>query len=361
LSFAGCRAVYEAAEEEKTTEDGPEDVQEEMPPLTQGEILSITEVKPAQHFTQPPPFYTDASLIKTLEEKGIGRPSTYAPIISTITERGYVERQTGRLVPTELGIIVNGLLLKSFSDLFEVEFTAGMEEGLDSIEEGKEDKTKLLTRLYQPLIKDTERAKEEMRDIKGEMETATSEVCDKCGKPMIIKWGRHGKFMACSGYPECKNTKPVRDLGNGRFEVSPQEETTEVCEKCGGKMVIKFGRFGKFLACGNYPECRSTKSIPIGAKCPKCGGDIVARRSRKKRVFYGCSKYPNCDFVSWQKPVQKACPQCHALFLVEKYTKGSGAMLACVTQDCGYQEKNQTDNNAAETAPTVPPSGPDPA
>ncbi|ACL69511.1 type I DNA topoisomerase [Halothermothrix orenii] len=259
-----------------------------LPPVKKSERLDVKEIKPEQHFTQPPPRYTEATLVKTLEEEGIGRPSTYAPIISTIISRGYVERQGKQLKPTELGFIVTDLLSKYFPDVTDIEFTAHMEERLDKIEDGKDEWRNVLEDFYSNFSRRLKEASEEMEEVKLEDEV-TDEVCEKCGRNMVIKYGRYGKFLACSGYPECKNTKPY---------------------------VIK-----------------------TGVKCPQCKeGELVQRKSRKGRTFYGCSSYPDCKFVVWNKPVKEKCPECGGL-MVEKNSKKQGRYYLCINKECGYKKE----------------------
>lgn len=258
-----------------------------LPELVEGDKLPVRKYDPQQHFTQPPPRFTEASLVKTLEEEGIGRPSTYAPIISTIISRGYVEREGRQLVPTDLGFIVVDLLSKHFPDVTDIEFTAQMEKKLDSIEEGKEDWKKILADFYHPFAARLEEAIEKMERVELAAET-TEEKCEVCGRPMVIKYGRFGKFLACSGYPECTNTKP-------------------------------------FL-------------IKTGVNCPECkDGEIIQRKTRRGRIFYGCSNYPDCEFTSWNKPADKACPECKGL-MVEKRNKEKGLFYSCINEECGHEE-----------------------
>ena len=290
----------------------------------------LHKITPSQHFTQPPARYNEASLVKELEERGIGRPSTYAPIISTIVDRGYVVKDGRTLKPTELGIITNGLLVKHFPTVLDIEFTARMEEELDEIEEGKIVWTKVLEEFYGPFKTSMDKAGVEMKKVK--MEEKTDEVCEKCGSPMVVRQSRYGAFLACTGFPKCKNTK---DLPRKGEEVV---EAAEPCEKCGSPMEVKRSRFGAFLACTAYPKCKNTKSIlkKIGVKCPEagCGGDIVEKRSKKGRIFYSCSNWPKCKFSSWQKPLPEMCPTCGAI-LTEKYTK-AGITKEC-SKKCGYK------------------------
>ncbi|MGQ0723493.1 MAG: type I DNA topoisomerase [Candidatus Eiseniibacteriota bacterium] len=319
IAFPGHLAAY-AADRSKAVEDERDRI---LPPLAEGEALRLVDpgVVEEQHFTQPPPRYSEASLVKTLEEEGIGRPSTYAAIISTLDARKYVERISGRFQPTELGKTVLRVLLKGFADIFETKFTAKMEEELDRIEAGDDAWAEVVSDFYGPFRSDLAAVEAKVDDLKKELEEKTEHVCSKCGSPMIIKWGRNGRFLACSGYPDCKNTAPVDGV----------KETDEVCEQCGSRMVVKEGRFGRFLACSSYPDCRYTKSIGVGVKCPNagCGGEIVPRRAKKSgRTFYGCSKYPTCDFVTWDRPVDTACENCGHPYMVEKI-RSAGSVLRC--------------------------------
>ncbi len=316
LKFPGFRILYLESKDESDEEEG----KGSLPELSQGEKLTCLKLEPKQHFTQPPPRYTEASLIKALEEKGIGRPSTYAPIISTIMDRHYVVKEEGKLKPTILGSQVCDLLVQFFPDIMDTSFTASMEEELDEVARGERQWVPMLKDFYGPFQSSLETATETMPRVK--VEEATDEVCDKCGQPMVIKIGRFGRFMACSNYPACKNTRPApapaSSDGTGKQgpATPPEEATDEVCDKCGRPMVIKVGRFGKFMACSNYPECKNSKPLKIGVKCPRCGGDLVQRRSRGRgRVFYGCSRYPDCDFLVNQRPLADPCPECGGLMV----------------------------------------------
>ncbi|HXZ25279.1 MAG TPA: type I DNA topoisomerase, partial [Nitrospiria bacterium] len=313
-----------------------------LPPLQQGDRLRLLGVEPKQHFTQPPPRYNEALLVKELEELGIGRPSTYATIISTIQERKYVDKIEGRFHPTELGLIVNELLITHFPDIFTVRFTAKMEEELDEIEEGQLRWVQVMEDFYKPFEKRLSKAQVEMQDVKRR-EIPTEHQCDKCGKPMIIKWGRHGSFLACSGYPDCRNTKEfVKEAGGAIKIVERAAETTgEQCPQCGSPMIVKRGRFGRFLACSRYPDCKTTQSMTTGVACPQegCDGKLVEKQSRRGKRFYACSRYPKCTFALWDRPVARPCPQCRAPFLVEKFTKSRGAEVVCRQPDCGYKEE----------------------
>ena len=337
MKFPGFLEVYAETVEDAANED---ETSGALPDVKQGETLKLLETKPEQHFTQPPPRFSEATLVKELEEKGIGRPSTYAAILTTIQGRGYVEKREGRLHPTELGLMVDGLLLKSFPDIVSSDFTAQMEEQLDKVEEGEADWVKLLKDFYKPFKLEVETAKKEMRNVKAE-EQATDETCEKCGKPMVIKWGRNGHFLACSGYPECRNTKEYRKNADGTLTVVPTTRPSDMkCPTCGSDMVIRRGRFGEFQACTRYPECKTTSPMSLGMSCPKpdCGGYLTEKRSKRGKVFFGCSNYQRtkCDFVSWDRPIPQPCPKCGLPFLLQKVSK-TGTRVYCNDKEgCGY-------------------------
>jgi DNA topoisomerase-1 len=375
--FEGFLAVYEEGKDQKDEDD--EELKHRLPAVTQGEVLKFKSIDSQQHFTEPPPRFTEATLVKELEANGVGRPSTYAATLSTIQEREYVKKDGGKFKPTELGEIVTELLVENFDHIFDVKYTARMEEELDEIEDGKMDWRQAMAEFYEQLKEDLEHASRNMTDIKR-MEKPTDIICDKCGKPMVIKWGRHGSFIACSGYPECTNTRELAPEGaveegeeeycencgrpmvlkKGRFgqfyacSGYPDCKTTkqlggtqkradvpleELCPTCGSNLVVKHGRFGEFTACSNYPTCKYVKQQTIGVKCPNCSqGDIVARRSRRGKTFYGCNRYPECDFVSWAKPVDEKCPECGSPYLVEKWLK-SGPQLQCPNAECKYKRE----------------------
>jgi DNA topoisomerase-1 len=382
LKFEGFLKVYEEGKDQKDEED--EDLKHKLPAVTEGETLKFKELLPEQHFTEPPPRYNEATLVKKLESDGVGRPSTYASILSTIQDREYVKKEGGKFVPTELGMVVTDLLLESFNDLFDVTYTARMEEELDEIEDGKLEWRVAMAEFYGRFEKDLEHAARHMTDIKR-MEKPTDLVCDKCGKPMVIKWGKHGSFIACTGYPECTNTRELTvDLPdiekNG--DLGEQDEQ-EYCENCGRPMVLKKGRFGTFFACSGYPECKTTKQIggeqrkdvPLEEKCPQCQsnlvqkygrygefvacsdypkckfvkqktigvpcpnctqGEVVERRSKRGRTFFGCNRYPECDFVAWGKPILEKCPECGSSYLIEKFLK-AGPVAQCPNKECGFK------------------------
>jgi len=363
LKFAGYLAVYGAkppeeeagAEAEKTENGEPKEKDQErlLPPLEAGMPLRLVKLVPEQHFTQPPPRFNESSLVKELEERGIGRPSTYAAILTTIQgirdgeaklDKAYVEKVDARnFRPTHLGLLVTDLLVHSFPREMDVAFTAGMEEKLDEIEDGNAHWQAVLQDFYTGFKEDLAKAEVAMRDVKRQ-EIATDLACEKCGKPMVIKWGRMGEFLACSGYPECRNTMNFRREEDGRIAPVKEEEITtdEKCQTCGAPMVVKRGRFGKFLACSRYPDCKTSKPISIGVSCPKgCGGYISERRSKRGKTFYGCSSYPNCDFVSWDRPRNEACPSCGSTYLLDKYSKKTGPFVACPNKECGYRREGE--------------------
>ncbi|MGE5803422.1 MAG: topoisomerase DNA-binding C4 zinc finger domain-containing protein, partial [Gemmatimonadota bacterium] len=353
-----------------------------LPPVREGQELAVRAIRPEQKFTQPPARYSEATLVKALEEDGIGRPSTYASIISVLQARDYVNKFEGRFRPTILGRrLVDKLLHPVFDDILDVEYTAKMEEQLDEIEKGKADYKETLGAFYQKFKKDLRRAAKEMPNFKegqptgitcdkcgqGEMvekagkfgiflacsrypdcdntkelepaDTATDELdetCENCGRPMVVKRGRFGMFLACTGYPECKTTRKIISTKQGVKAAQPDQVLDETCPNCGKNLVIKHGRFGEFTACTGYPECKYVKLKPTGVICPKDGGDIVERKSRRGKVFYGCANYPKCDFTLWNKPVLEGCPKCGWKFLTEKITKRHGRQLVCANDACDY-------------------------
>jgi DNA topoisomerase-1 len=336
LKFPGFLSVYTEIKEE--SKNGEEEIQ--LPELKTGERLPLKDIKKEQHFTQPPPRYTEATLVKELEEKGIGRPSTYATIVSTIQERNYVVKQKGKLYPTQLGCQVNELLTQNFPDLIDITFTAEMEENLDKIEEGELEWTNLLKNFYSSFEKDLNIAQKKMKNIKSEG-ISTDIVCSQCGGKMVIKLGKKGEFLACSNYPECKNTKNFTTGEDGRIKIIEDERTDIKCDLCGSPMVRRQGPYGQYLACSNYPECKNTislnnsKPVPTGVKCPSCGGEIMERKGRRGSTFYGCSNYPKCKYTLKYRPVPEKCPKCGHPFLVRKDDSGK---LICPQEGCGYGE-----------------------
>jgi len=338
VRFDGFIALYTEGKNELEEENGGT-----LPPLKEGETLALLNLQPKQHFTQPPPHFTEATLIKALEEKGIGRPSTYATILSTILERKYVNKTEGRFYPTDLGSIVNDFLVERFPKLIDAGFTAKMEDELDLIETGKMKWVKVVKDFYEPFRRDLTEVIRTTGRVRPK-DIPTDMLCKICGLPMVIRWGRHGRFLACTGFPQCKNTKPLEVQESERNKEQSElltQETGELCEKCASPMVIRSGRYGKFLACSRYPECKNTRPLSTGVKCPQDGGDIVERRSRKGKSFWSCSNYPACKFVLWYRPVQEQCPKCGALFLLEKSDREGKITHFCHDKKCGYKEEKK--------------------
>ena len=380
--FDGYLAVYQVSVDDDEDADS-EAGKALLPPLTEGESLRLEALRPDQHFTEPPPRYTEATLVKELEEKGIGRPSTYASIISTIVDREYVTKDQGRFAPTMLGEKVSVLLVKSFEDIFDVGFTARMEEELDEIEEGKLPWKRAVKEFYGRFAADLEQAQDEMesykagiptgqkcekcgegdllerisrhgfflgcsrypdcdfiRDLSPEMppeEEGKIEACDNCGREMIIKRGRWGMFLACTGYPDCKTTRRLK--AGTRRALQPDELLDEKCPECGSQLVKKHGQYGEFMGCTAYPKCKFIRAKTLGIKCPKCEtGELTERVARKgkRRTFYGCNKYPDCDFTTPHLPIPEPCPKCGAAFIVEKRGK-LGVVRACIKEGCDWE------------------------
>ena len=340
VEFPGYMAVYEESEDEvKLTAD---EVREEknlrIPELSEGEKVNAIKVDPSRHFTEPPARYNDASLIKFLEEMGIGRPSTFATIITTIIARNYVKRDGKALVPTPTGELTNKLMLESFPDIVNYKFTADMETRLDGIEDGNDTLDMVLSSFWVGFDRELSEANEKMESRELEIPVEeTDMICEKCGSRMVVKNGRYGKFAACPNYPKCRNTKPL---------VEPRTEDEEVeekkliiadfkCEKCGSDMVQRVGRYGSFFACVRYPECdfSKQKTKDIGVPCPKCGSKIIMKTGRKRTVFYSCEKYPECDFSSWDLPINEKCPDCGEIL----FRKKGQAMIVCHNKSCGYK------------------------
>ena len=308
---------------------------EALPKLTKGEGVKVKQILPEQHFTEPPARYSEASLVKELEKRGIGRPSTYALIMSTIVDRGYVLRQTGRFVPQSVAEVVTDLLVENFPKIVDYDFTAEMEDDLDDIAEGSKKMVPVLHAFYDPFAALLEEKTKTVK--KSEItEEATDQKCPKCAKPVVIKLGRFGKFYSCTGFPECKYTAPyLDDKFNKEEEKELAQEVKGKCEKCGGELVLKQSRFGTFIGCANYPKCKFTKSIIIGSgvKCPDCGKEIIRRSSRRGKVFWGCSGYPKCKKAFWDEPLNEKCPDCGNLLINKK----SG--IACSQCDFTKEEK----------------------
>jgi DNA topoisomerase-1 len=333
-------AVYAVSQEEDDKIDLPE--------LSEGAVLTVLKFDPKQHFTQPPPRFTEASLVKEMEERGIGRPSTYAAILSTIRDKGYVDLVKGAFRPTELGFIVNDLIVESFPDIFDVDFTARMEDELDRVESDEVEAAKVLSDFYGRFSKELASAGEEMLSMKG-VGMPTDLTCPACGRKLRIKVGRNGHFLACDGYPECTFTSDYERDEKGRIQLirpAPDEKTDKTCPACKKPLVRKQGRYGPFLACTGYPACKHTESVDgkgderdTGVACPAgdCTGSLVKRQSKRGKVFYGCSRYPDCKFAVWDKPVAEECPDCGSPILLEKTTKRDGPHRACPNKECAYK------------------------
>ena len=347
VKFPGFMALYLSVEDEIANKDQKKTLP--LPELSEGWVLKLLQLEPKQHFTRPPPRFSEASLVKELEENGIGRPSTYASILSTIREKEYVDLQNRYFRPTELGFIVNDLLVESFPDVFDVDFTARMEENLDRVESLEAESLEILRQFYQPFKKDLDAASNEMLSVKG-VGLPTGLNCPECGRQLRIKVGKNGHFLACSGYPDCNYSRDYTRDEKGKIqpiETSSDEVVDKICDKCGSPMVIKRGRYGEFLACSAYPDCKHTESLnpngannKIGVPCPEdgCGGEIVERKSKRGKVFFGCSRFPKCEFATWDKPVAEKCPNCDAKILVEKTSKKQGTFLACLNKECGFKK-----------------------
>lgn len=330
LKYAGFLTVYGKDEEEND-----EEKEGSLPIIEEKSPLKILEFIPEQNFTSPPPRFTEATLVKELEEDGIGRPSTYATIISTLLEKDYVKLTEGKFYPTELGCTVAELLTKNFPDIMDVEFTARMEEKLDMIEEGKDKGIEVLKEFYQKFEETLNKAKVSMENLRRKG-IETDIECELCGSKMVIKTKGRSEFLACSSYPNCKNIKSFTKDKLGKIIVL-DNKTDKKCPKCGGLLVIKKGPYSSFLACSNYPNCKYTENITTGVKCPNCEGELVERKSKKGRIFYGCNRYPQCDFLINQKPINEKCPQCNHPFLIEKKGKGQ-ITLTCPNKDCNYKK-----------------------
>lgn len=315
MTFPGFLKVYD---EDGSNGDG------ELPALEKNDSLTLEKIDGVQHFTEPPPRFTEATLIKELEDRGIGRPSTYANIVSIIQDRDYVLKESGKLIPTTLGRQVWVTLKAFFPTVFETSFTAQMEEELDRVEGGKDAWQAVVLDFYEPFEKSLSQIEDKKERIKSDLQEEVELQCEKCGRNLIKKWGKNGQFLACPAYPECKFSRPLEEEAPSQYLDSP-------CPKCGGRLMLKIGRFGKFAACENYPKCKHTESYQIGMDCPNegCAGKVVEKVTRRGKTFYGCSKYPKCDFATWDKPVAQPCPHCQNPFVVEKVSKKRGTYLKC--------------------------------
>jgi DNA topoisomerase-1 len=315
MTFPGFLRVYE----EKLSDEGAE-----LPPVAEGDVLTPETIEGTQHFTEPPPRYTEASLIKDLEDRGIGRPSTYANIVSIIQDRDYAIKENGRLAPTTLGRQVWVTLERFFPEVFDTSFTAQMEQELDKVEGGDFTWQHVVGDFYEPFKEALEHIDEKKDGLKSSLQEEVDITCEKCGRKLIKKWGRNGQFLACPAYPECRYSRPLEDDAAAmRLDAT--------CPKCGGGLILKTGRYGRFAACENYPDCKHTESYAIGVDCPRegCDGKVVEKVTKRGKVFYGCSNYPKCDFASWDKPIAVECPSCKNPYLVQKYNKSRGNFVKC--------------------------------
>ncbi len=328
VKFKGYMALYPEKDEDGEKKDAPVPTN-----LAKGEKLKLSELKPEQHFTQPPPRFNEASLIKEMEEKGIGRPSTYAPTISTILDRDYIEREKKTLKPTPLGEAVTDLMIGNFSDIVDVKFTAGMEDKLDRVEEGEDRWQSVIADFYSGLSQELKNAEAQTTQRVRVAGEPSDEICEKCGKPMEIRSGRFGKYLACTGYPDCTNRRPLKKTQD---EVSDQ-----ICDKCGKPMVIKSGAYGRFLACSGYPECKNTKPLDgfTEGLCPQCGGRIIERRSKRGFKYFNCENAPQCKFITWDLPLADKCPKCGKTLFRHSY-KGE-KWVGCLDEKCGYKKEEE--------------------
>ncbi len=320
IQFDGFTILYSESFEndEQKEEDRAEARNSSLPKsIAKNDNLKLADLITKQHFTKPPPRYTESSLIKELESKGIGRPSTFSLIVSTVVDRGYVNQVDRKLIPTSLGKKVNTTLVDNFPDIIDVGFTVKMEGELDQIAQNENEYLSVLNDFYIPFSNSLKRVEDSIEKV----------LCEKCSSEMVIKYGRFGRFMACTNYPECKNIKSLKELNN---ESTEPEYTGDTCELCGARTVYRQGKFGKFIGCEKYPDCTFIKSITLGIACPKCAtGEVSERVSKKRRTFFGCTKYPDCDFVSWTRPNLTPCPNGDSNYMAEKYSKTKGKYLEC--------------------------------
>jgi DNA topoisomerase-1 len=333
MRFDGFLCLYGQEDSSNKQDADPVEVADDdstilLPELIKGEKIIPDNFDKEQHFTQPPPRYSEATLVKELEKQGIGRPSTYAQIIDTLKKREYVELDQRRFTPSLLGKTISGLLVKEFPDIFDVSFTANMENQLDKVESGEDDWVQLLKTFYEPLSKDLKHAQEKARELKKSLEEVSNEICIRCGQKMVVKWGRNGRFLACSAYPACKSTKPLEtDIHDSGAPVPDMK-----CKLCSAPMIVKRWKKSRFMGCSRYPECKGVMPYPVGVKCPEenCDGYIAERYSQRGKIFFSCSEYPKCKFASWSKPVIMACDSCDSKIMVEMSTKAKGNFLRCI-------------------------------
>ncbi len=321
LTFDGFLKLYEIGSDDKEKER--EEHNETLPDLRENDTVEAQKIEMNQHFTQPPARFSEASLVRELEQKGIGRPSTYSQIIDTLRKRQYVEMEQKRFIPTELGSIVKNILVREFSDIFEVGFTADMEEKLDKIEAGEAEEKTTLSQFYEAFANELEQTKAKVKELKQQYQERTDRICPECGEHnLVVKWGKNGKFLACEGFPSCRHTEPLEQ---------EKQLTDETCEKCGAPMSIISHRNGRFMGCSRYPDCTNTKPITTGVSCPQqeCNGELTERRSRRGKIFYSCSNYPDCTFAMWDQPVSRTCEKCGCAVMGYKETKSRGNYYRC--------------------------------
>lgn len=359
LRFAGFTVLYEESVEDPSN-GGKNDAEqaaadrEQLPDLTAGDSLTQKAIVPKQHFTQPPPRFTEATLVKALEENGVGRPSTYAAIISTIQDKEYVRLEQRKFHPTDLGMLITKLLVEHFPVIMGVEFTASMEQDLDQIADGKTPWLGVLQEFYGPFSDTLAQAKKNMQSVKRSA-TPTDIKCSLCGATMMIRWGRMGEFLACESFPNCKNTMDFSRGDDGAIlpvDRQEAEDSGKTCDKCGRSMVFKNGRFGKFLACSGYPDCKNVQAISTGVPCPEqgCSGEIVQKVSKRGKVFYSCNQYPKCKLALWDKPVNEPCPDCGSPYLLEKQNQRLGLHHKCPEKSCSYINRLSKSEEEDETS-----------
>ncbi|NGZ25962.1 MAG: type I DNA topoisomerase [Magnetococcales bacterium] len=356
IAFPGFIEIYTEGKDEVSLQDRDEDeTQERLPVLNQGDTLVQRQVDPLQHFTEPKPRYTEATLVRALESFGIGRPSTYSPTMSTLQDRGYVRLESGKFFPEDVGVVVNSFLTAHFPKYVDYHFTARMEDGLDAISRGEKEWIPLLQDFWQPFIGQV-REKEQSTKKSDVTTEVTSEECPQCGKPVMIRLGRYGRFKACSGYPECRYTMDLRKEGKGEEEEAQPEVSDQTCEKCGKSMLIKSGRYGKYLACSGYPDCRNIQPLEkpkvTGVKCPACkSGEFQEKKSRYGKIFYSCSNYPKCKNAVWDPPENVPCPKCGHPVTTVKRPKRGGPSRNCPVEGCGHKEPlEEGDSPVTKTA-----------
>ncbi len=348
VTFPGYMAIYEESEEEKKHRDGDEEISNlRLPEIKEKETFGADKIDSQKHFTEPPPRYNEASLIKLLEEKGIGRPSTYTPIITTILARNYVVREGKALVPTPLGEVTTRLMKEKFADIVDYKFTANMEDDLDAIEKGEIEMQSVLSEFYKGFSESLKVAEDTIEKDKYELPAEETDIiCEKCGSKMVVKSGKFGKFAACPGYPKCRNTKPLVEKKEDDLEEKKVVVADFKCEKCNSDMVQRTGKFGTFFACIRYPECKFTKqkTKELDVACPKCGGKVLTKYGRNRTVFYSCENYPDCDFSSWDMPTVEKCPDCGNML----FRKKGKAIIVCHEKNCGYKREAANEEDIGE-------------